>query len=302
MQEFYYSKNDQQIGPVSIAELKNLGISKDTLVWCEGFDGWKEAGNVPELAELFKTMPPPLPINSDQISLHDSISSSKKENDSIQEMPQHKTINKQQEGYSRIIIAVIFIVFIVIFLFWISSNKNNYESYQSIPDSTSTNLYDTGGNQLTNANNSSPDAERRVAEQQAKQKRNQEQQAQIDQNEEYLKGLRNTILDYLKIQPDWRYRKIGGISDASVTVYNNTSYTIDNIIIRVQYIKNNGDVYDATDVYGNNLPPNSNFRIDIPSRDRGTEIRCLIWEVKSQEMNLCYTFNNMSGEDLNRCN
>lgn len=58
---FFYAKNDEKFGPVSIEELKEAGISRDTLVWREGFDSWKKAGNIPELAELFKIMPPPLP-------------------------------------------------------------------------------------------------------------------------------------------------------------------------------------------------------------------------------------------------
>ncbi|WCR11561.1 SPFH domain-containing protein [Paracoccus stylophorae] len=36
-------------------------FSRDTLVWTPGQDGWLPADDVPELAQLFTTMPPPLP-------------------------------------------------------------------------------------------------------------------------------------------------------------------------------------------------------------------------------------------------
>lgn len=37
------------------------GLGRDTLVWSPGQDGWKPAGDVAELAQLFTVMPPPPP-------------------------------------------------------------------------------------------------------------------------------------------------------------------------------------------------------------------------------------------------
>lgn len=60
----------------TIAGLKRLGISKETMVWSDGMSEWKSAGKVRELKELFatpktaksvkakpkgKTTPPPIP-------------------------------------------------------------------------------------------------------------------------------------------------------------------------------------------------------------------------------------------------
>jgi len=36
-------------------------FARDTLVWTPGQDGWLPAEEVPELAQLFTMMPPPLP-------------------------------------------------------------------------------------------------------------------------------------------------------------------------------------------------------------------------------------------------
>lgn len=45
--EWYYAKDDQQLGPVSTAELKKLAddgrIAPDDLVWCDQMDGWAPA-------------------------------------------------------------------------------------------------------------------------------------------------------------------------------------------------------------------------------------------------------------------
>ncbi|MXU65401.1 SPFH domain-containing protein [Oceanomicrobium pacificus] len=52
-------------GPFSRAELGRLvtegGMARDTLVWSPGLDGWTQAGEISELAQLFTVMPPPPP-------------------------------------------------------------------------------------------------------------------------------------------------------------------------------------------------------------------------------------------------
>ncbi len=52
-------------GPFGRAHLGRLvtegSFSRETLVWTAGQDGWKAAGDIPELAQLFTVMPPPPP-------------------------------------------------------------------------------------------------------------------------------------------------------------------------------------------------------------------------------------------------
>jgi hypothetical protein len=36
-------------------------LTRETLVWAPGQDGWKPAGEIAELAQLFTVMPPPPP-------------------------------------------------------------------------------------------------------------------------------------------------------------------------------------------------------------------------------------------------
>lgn len=57
MNAYFYSDNGNQRGPVTYEDLKKAGISKDTLVWRDGFDDWQEAGSVPELNSLFTEAP-----------------------------------------------------------------------------------------------------------------------------------------------------------------------------------------------------------------------------------------------------
>ncbi len=64
MQKFYIHSDDQQQGPFSKDELKDLKITRDTMVWFEGADNWIKAIEVEDLQEIFKSIPPPIQINT----------------------------------------------------------------------------------------------------------------------------------------------------------------------------------------------------------------------------------------------
>ena len=60
--QWYYAENDEQQGPVSLAEMRRLvsenRIHPDDLVWCEGMDDWSPAGEIAALREV-KSKPKP---------------------------------------------------------------------------------------------------------------------------------------------------------------------------------------------------------------------------------------------------
>lgn len=56
---FFIHKDDQEQGPFTSDELKDLKITRETLVWFEGAEDWKKAVEIDELQEIFKSIPPP---------------------------------------------------------------------------------------------------------------------------------------------------------------------------------------------------------------------------------------------------
>ncbi|MBB5516003.1 membrane protease subunit (stomatin/prohibitin family) [Rubricella aquisinus] len=62
---WHIAENGATKGPFSKAALGRMAsdgsLSRETLVWTAGQDGWKPAGDVMELAQLFTVMPPPPP-------------------------------------------------------------------------------------------------------------------------------------------------------------------------------------------------------------------------------------------------
>lgn len=82
MKKYFYSKGKEKSGPFSFEELKNEGISKDTLIWFEGLDDWKYAREIKEFEEILELTPPPIPS--------DNLKSKTPENESYQVIEENK--------------------------------------------------------------------------------------------------------------------------------------------------------------------------------------------------------------------
>lgn len=62
---YHIAENGQSHGPYSLARLGQMAnegsVTRETLIWSPGFDGWTKAGEVDRLARLFTVAPPPPP-------------------------------------------------------------------------------------------------------------------------------------------------------------------------------------------------------------------------------------------------
>jgi hypothetical protein len=66
MRKYYYSSDGvDRVGPVTLAELESSGdLTSETLIWYVGLPSWVRAVELPELSELFITIPPPIVTGS----------------------------------------------------------------------------------------------------------------------------------------------------------------------------------------------------------------------------------------------
>jgi membrane protease subunit (stomatin/prohibitin family) len=60
--QWFISRDGQNIGPFTPAQLVPNGLTAQTYVWRNGMAGWLRANEVPELAAILPTMPPPPPV------------------------------------------------------------------------------------------------------------------------------------------------------------------------------------------------------------------------------------------------
>lgn len=123
MKKYHYSDGDNQFGPLTIEELKDNKITKDTMVWYEGLDNWVKAGDVDELKELFKSTPPPL-SSSKQSPPPINVKTEKKPNPTVTNVKPKKNKTGLTIGLIGGVIAIALIVFFVI-------NNNGSETHNS---------------------------------------------------------------------------------------------------------------------------------------------------------------------------
>ncbi len=60
MKKYFYTDGTEKFGPFDLEELKAKNISRETKVWFQELGEWKPAGQVEELNDLFKFVPPPI--------------------------------------------------------------------------------------------------------------------------------------------------------------------------------------------------------------------------------------------------
>ncbi|MBN9285305.1 MULTISPECIES: DUF4339 domain-containing protein [unclassified Flavobacterium] len=118
--------------------------------------------------------------------------------------------------------------------------------------------------------------------------RNQDNRINELAHEENIKAsIRENIRNYVTAgNSNYQYRAIGGISDLKIFVTNGTNYLLDNVKVKVSYIKADGNVWDSKVVDFNILQPSSTTTIDLPDTNRGTSVRYEIVSIKSSALGL----------------
>ena len=117
---------------------------------------------------------------------------------------------------------------------------------------------------------------------------------------------RNNITNLIQVTTNqFSVDAFGGISNLDVIVANNTGYTIDQIIVAIDYIKENGGIYTTKYLTFNNVPAYQNKSLSAPESNRGLSVNLTKQTITASELNLCYDRNItpiIGDPDPFRCN
>lgn len=83
MKKYYYTDGANSFGPFTLEELQEKKIGRETKIWFEGSADWQPAGNLPELFDLFKSVPPPIPKIERNNSVTENLKNQNSTNNSI---------------------------------------------------------------------------------------------------------------------------------------------------------------------------------------------------------------------------
>ncbi len=105
--------------------------------------------------------------------------------------------------------------------------------------------------------------------------------------EDKKKHIRNNIHSYISATPNnYEYNNLGGIYNLEITVWNNTDYLLNNVKVRVQFLKPNGEVWNNRDLDFSLIPANDFLTLRTADTERGVSVRLQVLDVKSEELNL----------------
>jgi len=78
----------------------------------------------------------------------------------------------------------------------------------------------------------------------------------------------------------------GGINHLQVTVTNRSAYSLDLVVVEVQYIQANKKTYKTENLYFHSISPGSALMLEAPKSSRGIQIQYKITSINSKELGL----------------
>ena len=123
---------------------------------------------------------------------------------------------------------------------------------------------------------------------------------QITSHQEVVQQLKGTFMDdkkyyrinwenYIHISTNaYQTGFFGGIHRLEISVDNQTQFPLDNVMIRVQYLKANQQVFKTSIIQVNQVLAKSVRTVPSPDSNRGVSVRLTMERITSQSMNFCW--------------
>lgn len=109
----------------------------------------------------------------------------------------------------------------------------------------------------------------------------------INAEEDTKTMIKKNITSYVTAERnEYTYSELGGISNLKISVTNSTDYVLDNVRVKVIYIKANREVWDSKMVDFNMIDPQTKSTIKVGDTERGTSVQYEIVSIKSNALGL----------------
>ena len=282
MDNYLLLRDDQQIGPYTFEQLQALRLEPTDLVWVTGrSDGWTSANEVEELRQLIRT-----PRKTDQANVLPGLQSRGSlaferltSNDSpqletkyyrpLEEIKEMYVQNLQKTGktkwYKVSLVAAIVAVLVLSGLV-IKYALDKPEQVQ-IKEAGAT-VVPPVGEPVTNSQNFQNALSKEFIPYEPKPKK-------IKPKD--LKKLVSVQVN------DYEVKLLGGIKNLDVTVQNFSEHLLDEVTIKIDYLKPKGEVVNSQVVTINNIKSGEAKTIEVPPSSRGVKVKYSIVDVHSQE-------------------
>jgi hypothetical protein len=110
----------------------------------------------------------------------------------------------------------------------------------------------------------------------------------VDQREYYRRNWQQFIA---VSNSDYRTGLLGGIKDLKIIVRNQSDYPLDNVVVAVEYMRSNGDVFKTEQYTINNIPSKGTQSVTASNSRKGMKVKLKLISITSQAMNFCWAYN-----------
>ena len=288
MTQYFIHDGQNEKGPLGIEQLKFESLKQDTPIWYEGLESWTTARQVEELKFLFSVKPTPPPLIK---SIPPVVTPPRIEQTSYS-TPIHKELEPTTKKNLKVTLIIAASILVIAIIGWlIYQNKNQAATLNQVQEKVT-----QQDQQLT----------LQQQEQQAKEQQRllEEQQVQAEKDrinaaltEKYM-GYRNNWKNFITAghQP-FSVGLLGGISDLSITVYNQTDKAIDEVQVQVNYSRSSGASTGTQIVSVTNIGPNSSKTVSAPNGS-GSNVSEEIISVTAKSFHFCYPYGMDGNKDL----
>lgn len=124
MQTYYIHNGKHEEGPFTLEDLKEMDITRSTLIWYEEIDEWTNAGEIEELSSLFSKKPPPLNRDT-KMSVLDNLNANLASSGSFPTYDEEYETQTTNTGKNVFIISILGIIAISTVIVYFIFSKNN---------------------------------------------------------------------------------------------------------------------------------------------------------------------------------
>jgi hypothetical protein len=281
MSNYLLLRDDQQIGPYTFEQLKTLRLEPTDLVWVQGrSDGWTSATEVEELRELIRTPGKTGPANAipgfqnsgslafDRVTSNESPGLETKYSRPLEEIKEMYVQHLQKTGKTKwykaaLIVAILAVLVLGGFLIKYSMDKPEQvqikEAGTAVPPT---------GEGVTNSQNFQNALSKEFIPYEPKPKKVKPKD---------LKKLVSVQVN------DYEVKLLGGIKNLDITVQNFSEHLLDEVTIKIDYLKPKGEIINSEVVTINNIKSGEAKTIEVPPSSRGVKVKYSIVDVHSQE-------------------
>ncbi len=282
--KYFIHDGATQQGPYSIDELKSLNLNKESMVWCDGMEKWKPAGEIEELGSIFPVIPPPL---EQKTNMPPPFTPAK----SVENNQKKPLDEKEKKKRLYMIIggsALLLLFTVAIILIFALPRKEGEKAEKS--DSLSSVIDSLKPVDINNPQQTPQNGKPNAAGVQSSQKPGDIKAETEDREEAQRKKYAGSWRSYVYSSVD--FKKVPGpppmgtmVKNIMVTVHNNSPYYVDEAVVTISFYGSKSEFLSSEKVSFKGIPANSKRSLEAPSA-KGYSAEARITKITSNSMKL----------------